>query len=291
MPHLNLLEKLKHTFLIRVFSKKSYAEAFRNGMLRMQSVRFYKEHEDPERGDRMEGALIRGPGKHFTITLGPMSLPGDPSKTIIIKDALDIQIDGDPGALDSSFLLCLYSFSWNEVFRHGVLRLPRSLGRFGSHAVGINAYNLVRAVSAKCAATIPLEYNYVSYESDDYHGDWGIFRKHKKYSHQREFRIAFRSPPSEEDSKVSWISVGSLEEWMYLGSVHDCYRLAHPCPACKNGLFMGVAAPYRTRRRRVQKKVDQRCGSAHHYQRCKGCRARHYVFKCGDGWKIRTVLS
>lgn len=279
------LEKLKTTYLVRVFDQRSYAEALQAGVLRLRSIRTYKEDaSDTERGDRHEGAVMRGPGRHFTITLTP---PG--REPIVIRDALDICVD-NPDVLDNVFLMCLYSFDQLDLVRRGVLRLPPSLRRFGSHVVFVNAYNLVARIANRCAADgIRFDHDFVRYEGDEYHGLWGVFRKNRKYAHQKEFRLAFRAIPSTTDRSVAWLELGTLEDHAVVGNVDYCTRLAHPCFVCNNGHIMGTLAPLKARRWRVQKKIDKRNGAAHEFQRCTGCRRRMYMIKVAGEWKIRSV--
>lgn len=234
----------------------------RDGKLRLGSIGYYRGVEgDRERGDPDEGAEIRGAGRHFIIQIGDIE----------IRDAVDIAIHMDH-VVENNFVFCMYSLSWQDVFRCGVYKPPKTLGKFGKYAVSFNAYNFVACATAACRAqNISWRFGFVEYMHDDYHGAWGIFRKRHRYAHQQEFRFSIEREADPANPQFTQLDIGGP----YGATVHPltngCFKLYHPCPVCEKSNITGIAAPERQRTRRIRNKIAKRFGSLHHFQRCMGC--------------------
>ena len=257
-----IIERLKHTYLIKVVDRQEWAEMVRDGKLRLGSIGYYRGVEgDGERGDPDEGAEIRGQGRHFVITIGD----------VVIRDAVEISIHRNDVA-ENHFVFCVYSLYWGDVFRCGIYRPPSTLSKFGKYAVSFNAYNFVARASNACQAQgIPFRYGFVEYMHDDYHGAWGIFRKRRRYAHQQEFRFAIGREADLNNPHFTQLDIGQFGAVVH-PLMGGCFRLSHPCPVCNKSQITGIAAPERRRPRRIQNKINRRFGSLHHFQRCVGCR-------------------
>lgn len=275
----DLIERLRHTYLIKVVEREEWAQAVANGNLRLGSIRSYREFEmDKERGDHHEGSVIRGPGRYFRIELNGQNL----------TDVLDIAIHYDHHD-DGIFLFCTYSLSLEDAFRCGVYRVPSNLGRFGKFVVVVNALNFVGQALKSCRErTIRCDCNFIDYVGDDYHGAWGFFRKNKQYAHQQEFRFLIESEPHDSaDPSYTCLKIGALIGAVAVPLTNGFFRVTHPCPKCVKGEFTGIIAPERRRPKRIRAKIKKRFGAFHHFQRCGGCGVELKVIGRGEARSIK----
>jgi hypothetical protein len=273
------IERLRYTYLIKVVDRQEWAESIRDGKLRLGSIGYYRGVEgDRERGDPDEGADIRGHGRHFVIKFGDIE----------IRDAIEIAIHRND-VVENNFVFCAYSLFWGDAFRCGVYRPPSTLGRFGKYAVSFNAYNFVARASAACREQgIPFCFGFVEYMHDDYHGEWGIFRKRRRYAHQQEFRFAIGREADPATPHFAQLDIGGPFGATVHPLLNGCFKLSHPCPVCKKSYITGIAAPERRRTRRIRNKIAKRFGALHHFQRCMGCGAEVKIKGKGLVRKIVT---
>jgi hypothetical protein len=184
------------------FSKEEYLKPFRNeGLLYMNTLRYFRELEDPERGDAFEGDdWIYQPkdtemafddpyvGKYKVV-------PGDLSGPARF-------------ALDRALACNVYCMSaiTGPVDGELVDKDKHDLGE--SFVLVLNTSEFLSRVSAAATkAGLAGKYGLVEYyDSQEYTGDVGPFRKRKEFSHQKEFRLALQ-PSSGIPVKLS---VGSL---------------------------------------------------------------------------------
>ena len=275
----DLIERLKHTYLIKVVEKEEWAQAVSNGNLRLGSIRSYREFEkDSERGDQDEGAVIRGLGRHFRIELDGEKL----------TDVLDVAVHYNRHD-DGAFLFCTYSLSLKDAFRCGVYKVPSELGRFGKFIVIVNALNFVGQALKSCREqTVRCNCNFVSYVGDDFSGSWGFFRKRKRYAHQQEFRFMIEAEPHDSaDPSYAYLKIGPLPGAVAVPLTNGFFRVTHPCPICREGEFTGIIAPERRRPKRIRAKIRKRFGAFHHFQRCGGCGIELKVVGRGEARTIR----
>lgn len=283
----SLIKRLKFTRLIKVVSKREYAELTKNGKLRFGSVNSYRamDDKDKERGDPDEGAVLRGPGHNFRI------FPG--LHLTELTEIVDFSVHSND-VLENIFLYCTYSVDFREVFRCGVCRLPATLSKFGAYAIGFHALEFVSLAVKSCQEkNIPFEYDFVDYVKDNYHGPWGPFRKRIKYAHQREFRFAIRAEPSSPDPDKKdehFFTMDPFREAFLLEMKHGFVRLFYPCSEC-NSKITGILAPDRRRPKRMRRKIANRYGALHHYQRCVGCGEEFRLVGKGEQREFRKRRS
>jgi hypothetical protein len=262
---------------VKVVNHVAHADCVKEGRLRFGSVRLYRGIErDQERGDPTEGAVRRGPGHTVQITFAGM----------VLTEVISYQIDLHD-SLNRTFLFCLYTLDWTCAIRYGVFRMPRRLRQLGRFVVVVEPAMLLEAVEqAAKRDAVSIAWGPVEYVGADHAGEWGPFRKYDRYAHQAEFRIALY-PEKDADPHTDhcWLDVGALDANVQKSD--RVLRLYHPCPKCQRRGLTGTAAPERTRRKRLQKKLDRRNGAARYYQRCRKCGTKQKVFAAGGKWLMR----
>lgn len=252
--------------------------------MRMGSLRVYRGIEDGgKRGNPDEGAVQRG--SSFTITFGPVPEAGI-HEPIVIQNPIMVRVHSDD-LLERVHVLCLNTLRMSQAARYGVLRLPRHMWHFGDYAVMMRGAEFFDAIQRHCEdASLTWAAQLVTYVSDDHSGEWGIFMKAKKYSEQREYRIAIRRPDGEEST--DYMTQKIPPPWAQILSTRAIGKLAYPCLQC-DGSLQGIAAPDRRRGRRVQKKIDSRLGAGRTFQVCRSCRLRVKFVPHGGRLQLRAL--
>ncbi|GCE79380.1 hypothetical protein [Komagataeibacter oboediens] len=215
-------------FLIKFFSEKDHARQFLDGNLFMRRMSYFQREEDSGgRWDETEGVGAWWQKKGMKIRLCP---PGRRSINITEKD-LAGPVYLSPLAFDNIYIYCMYAIHIEETRFSQVndmaslagleatLKIdPRCL-RFGPHAVVVHRLMPFqeRITQAIKIHSFGLRANLVHYyDNDVFNGIIAIkdipFRKQKRFSYQREFRICVRNNDLYPMKENLTLKVGSLSD-------------------------------------------------------------------------------
>ncbi len=185
--------------LVKIFTEKSHAEAFRKGDLYMKTIRMFKEHKDESgelRGDPMEGIVAWYQPDKIKLEVGGHEVPSN-------EIAAPIAIHSNELLENNAF--CIYSLNsrgHETVSAETIKDFKRTLEiheacyGLGAYCVAVlNAQEFIdRCQAAVTSLNVAGKLGLVDYFDEltfsgllpkDMHG----FQKRSFFSHQREYRI------------------------------------------------------------------------------------------------------
>jgi len=184
-------------------SKEEYLKRFRNeGLLYMNTLQYFRNLEtDLERGDAFEGDDWIYQPKDTEITFDDP----DVGKYVVVPGELS-----GPAriALNQTLACNVYCMFAITGPVDGELVDKRNCGLGESFILVLNTREFLSRVSAAASKVgLAVKYGLVQYyDSQEYKGDVGPFRKRNQFSHQKEFRLVLQ--PS--TGIAVQLSVGSL---------------------------------------------------------------------------------
>lgn len=175
---------------LRFGRKEHIYDLFENGTVYCNTLKFFRDHENPAIGDKYEGTsrlVNTAQIKSFEITI-----PGDQSTRPIKLNPSSIHLRefySDP-ILN---LYCLYTVDTDEVIKKEIYRIDEEMTRFeASHLIIIHTPGVFieRMVKAIRTADRHAEYGFVDYyDKKTYSGDLNLFHKPNEFAYQKEFRF------------------------------------------------------------------------------------------------------
>lgn len=233
---------------LKFFEREEWADDFMQGKLYCNTLQYFRDREeaDDQRGDPLEGAVgLMQPDK-VAITI---SLSNDIERSVAIKpeDIVGpITIHTNENLEHNVF--CLYAiytddsfveFSEEEITSAELfariasvnekLKLHEDCFTLGTHAVLIySVEQFMRALeSYELRTGIRLRKGRIKYYDErSFHGEFkaeeAIFSKQKKYAHQKEYRIAFRT----NTKSVFTLNIGSMESYAKKLTIEEARDLA-----------------------------------------------------------------
>ena len=217
------------------FMDEKYVDSFvKGGLLHMNALQYFREHEDSAlRGDRNEGLSASLLPEYITLELNGQ-----------VIEAVD-KIDLRPAHNDEVNLYCMTMISDKDIIDAGKdgLRLSTKFAEFGNKAVFIGGgeiteffRRLKRAIKnspcihpAEDELVVGRKVTYL--DRSDYHARMNIFNKFSEYSWQFEWRLALM----QKDMKGALqVRIGDLSD---IAHVIDTNRLINePIKFSRNGL-------------------------------------------------------
>lgn len=204
---------------VKIFTKKSHAEAFRRGDLHMKTIRMFKEHKDESgelRGDAMEGIVAWYQADKIKLEVDGHEIPSN-------KIAAPIAIHSNELLEKNAF--CIYSLNnrghqtvSSETIKHfkRTLEIHESCYGLGAYCVAVlNAQKFIdRCQSALNSLNVTGKLGLVDYFDqltfsgvlpEERHG----FQKRSFFSLQREYRIII---DLNREPDIYTMSVGDLTD-------------------------------------------------------------------------------
>jgi hypothetical protein len=197
-------------YMLIKFGAKEHMEAFMDyGEVYMQTLGYYSNLEDRERGDKYEGIV-----KLHSSNGGVLKLKDRKNEESYSIDLTYIQMRTRDSSLQSVNVYCLYLIQLDDSdsFEFGAKISVDVVNGFGDTAVLIYDVEefLHRVVNAAEDKNFSVVHRIVKYLNlRDYTGDLGPFKKDITFSHQCEYRIAVGR--HERDNKPVKLNIGPLD--------------------------------------------------------------------------------
>lgn len=233
---------------VKFFEKEEWADDFMQGKLYCNTLQYFRDREQATdgRGDPLEGAIgLIQPGqaiikfsfnsetiKDFTLDpkgmVGPLIMFSNENLAHNVYCLYAIYVD-DSFEEFTDEELTDEELAKRVASVNNKLKLHEDCFGMGQHAVLIYAVEpFMEALKLyEKSNKIRLRRGLVRYyDEESFHGDFkeeeAIFHKQKKYSHQKEYRVAFRSP-----SRAAFtIDIGSMEAYAKKMSADDVRNLS-----------------------------------------------------------------
>lgn len=168
------------------------------GLLYMNQIKYFWEVEDEDRGDLFDcvAQVQRGPKIGLTLPEG---------KEVFMEGEWIIRMY--PPGHDKINIFCMYAL---RPLIEGTFPVDNRNFRFGEHAlVLINRDEFMRRIeSALKSQEIFGDANIVEYVDDNYTGEFGPFKKLRKFAYQSEWRLVCYNGPS----RPREIKIGSIAD-------------------------------------------------------------------------------
>jgi hypothetical protein len=233
---------------VKFFEKEEWADDFMQGKLYCNTLQYFRDREQTEdyRGDPFEGAISLIQPHQAIIKF---SFNSDKIKdfTLDPNDMVGPMIVHSMDNLEHN-VFCLYAIYVDDDFEEfsdeeltdeelekriqsvsNRLKLHEDCFGMGQHAVLIYAVEPFIEALKKYEKDIGirLRRGFVKYyDETTYHGDFkeaeAIFHKPQKYAHQKEYRLAFRSP----NKSAFTIDIGSIEAYAKKMTADDMRKLS-----------------------------------------------------------------
>ncbi len=183
--------------LLKLFDDLRFAEMFRAGKLRLQTLRYFRGREDGlgNRGDRYEGTLASLPhGGDHSILL--RRLADGVERRISSVHTSELRVSTDETSLAN--VLCLYAVRGAGEFEdleeaRRLLLVCSSAERLGPHVAIIkNAQAFIDRFTEALNDSFRRELGEVDYYDprETLHLERPVFSKRNEYAHQKEIRFA-----------------------------------------------------------------------------------------------------
>lgn len=221
--------EVRLAFLVKFYKEKEHADSFlQDGLLYARRLKSFREEEDPQRGDRDEGAVLQAASQVYVLQ--------DDGRKLPIKAVAPLR--STYPILDDLNIFCMTHFT-SSAFYRGPTRahldevlsqvddsLPECQ-KMGEHAVVIvdpaRFRERIDDASRRCGyAVMDAAVTYYDTYPDDavvqlvgppLRSDvqWRhAYLKHRRYEKQREYRLAFQTHKSGDDPIR--LKVGSLQD-------------------------------------------------------------------------------
>lgn len=211
-------------FFVKVFENLIFMNNFLDGKLFMNSLAYFKNTEDSNRGDKYEAVTGCYQPDKITIKINHHELEG-------LAGPAYIQMPHHEKV--NLFCLCAsHSGDFDSVTEETLQRLEEQLrihhhcGKLGDYAVIVTSASLFveRVMAAALEKGFQGSAGLVDYyDPESYSGQFSdrdaIFRKHKEFAHQSEYRFAIKTE-SEENGPIV-LDVGSLRDIAYSSKISD----------------------------------------------------------------------
>ena len=215
-------------YLIKLFEKESYADQFMSGLLYLNTLAYFRKREsecDDGRVDSAEAVAMWWQPNDIILTL---KVPKLAIEIAITEKDLAAPVSVSFNRHDFLHLLCLYAVYWTGFEPVGgkihcdpkeaealqrQLRIDDRCFKFGEFAVIVPVVpfldRLKKTLRHKATGRL-VEY----YDDEIFHGEIPEkdipFRKQKRFSYQREFRLCFDTG-AVQDSPIT-ISIGDISD-------------------------------------------------------------------------------
>lgn len=217
------------------FMDVKYVDSFvKDGLLYMNALQYFKEHEDSAlRGDRNEGLSASLLPENITLELN--------GKVIEAVDKIDLR----PAHNDEINLYCMTMISDKDIIDAGKdgLRLSNKFAEFGNKAVFVGGseiaefFRRLKIAINNSPCIYPAEYDLVvgrkvTYlDRSDHHARMSIFNKFAEYSWQFEWRLALRQNNMKGALQVR---IGDLSDIAHV--IDTDHLINEPIKFSRNGL-------------------------------------------------------
>lgn len=209
--------------LLKLFSEREHAEMFQNGMLRLNTLRYFRNWEDGNgnRGDRDEGNWGNFPeGGDFSLK---MQFPNGEEMNLDSNQVHTLRVQGNKDALANVY--CLYALRGEGTFQdleeaRDKILVDTKAENLGPHlAVIKDVQAFIDRVMGALDDSYRREIGEVSYydPSETRSFDRPIFWKNQAYAHQKEIRIAVWRDESVDEPLD--LHVGDLSDIVELSNV------------------------------------------------------------------------
>lgn len=182
--------------LVKVTSKKEYAEDFRNGNLWMNELRFFRNCEDSEMGDQKEARS--GTSKYGYTTVNYFEL-SDLCRPVF----------------------CLYGVYDTKHGNTEFVSLPLKMKTFGKYAVIVtDVEKFLERIQSKDLECGPVKYEKMDISNKDYKTPYKpCFHKDDYFRYQSEFRLLHKSLLLTGNSEEKYEGWTTLDETHFLCSI------------------------------------------------------------------------
>jgi hypothetical protein len=204
--------------LIKIGKRKNIEDAFNKGYLYFNTIECFREHESAEIGDKNENIDILyqgGDDGELTIDDFPLTQGNG-----LINAIFDFPNEQKKYSATHIFCCSLLEIS-NINIEKRTFEIPDEMNEFGDcviliHNVPVFFDRIKKAIQKFGAKKMYFgKIEYVDFRK--YSGDIGLFKKDLKYSHQKEFRIAFEC----ENKEACKLDVGNLKDIARIGYINN----------------------------------------------------------------------
>lgn len=229
--------ELRLAFFVKFYKEKKHADnLLQDGLLYARRLKSFREEDDPQRGDRDEGAVLQAASQVYVLK--------DDGRKLPIKAVGPLQSTYQ--ILDDLNIFCMTHFTSSPFYRgptrahldEVLTQVDDSLPeceKMGKHAIVIvdpvRFFERIDDASRRCGYAVMdgLVKYYDTYPEDAVVRPIGrplrsdvqwrhAYLKHRRYEKQREFRLAFQTHSSGDDPLE--LKVGSLQDIGFYVAAH-----------------------------------------------------------------------
>lgn len=230
--------EVRLAFFVKFYKEKEHADSFlQDGLLYARRLKSFREEEDPQRGDRDEGAVLQAASQVYVLQ--------DDGRKLPIKAVAPLR--STYPILDDLNIFCMTHFTSSAFYRgptrahldEVLSQIDDSLPeceKMGMHAVvimdPIRFFERIDDAARRCGYAVMdgLVTYYDTYPEDAVVRPLGrprrsdvqwrhAYLKHRRYEKQREFRLTFQTHSSGDNPLE--LNVGSLQDIGFYVAAHE----------------------------------------------------------------------
>ena len=182
-------EQIKKTeygvFALLKIGKKEHIESFQKGEMYFNTLQYFRYLEEEQ--SNCQGDKYEGYSELFQPDMGTLEINGKEIKDISGPIMISLGLENQKN------IFCMYSIIFEKEKRE-VLKINPKNFSFGEYSLIVRDVDeFLRRVCRACDGR-ELEYGFVEYvDINKFHGQYGPFKKPKKYSYQNELRFVLKN--------------------------------------------------------------------------------------------------